>query len=107
MNLYKAHIGGDTVVKFIIGIFFVLILNGCSSLELFIMDQKAIARGNRINNYNRFPHNIPRDFNCNASVIIIRSSPQFYGISPTINRNSFRANYHINCSQHHHNKRNN
>jgi len=101
------RIGRDTVVKFLFWISFALILNGCSGLELFIMDQKAIARGNRSNYVNKLPHNIPKDFNCNASVIIIRSSPQLYKASPIINRNVFRANYHINCSQHYHNKRNN
>ena len=99
--------GGDTVVKFLFCIFFILILNGCSSLELFIMDQKAIARGNRTNIYNRFPHNIPRDFNCNASIIIRRNHVQFYKVSPTISTSFIRARYQVNCSQHYHNKRKN
>ena len=98
---------GDTVVKFVVAIFFILILNGCSGLELFIMDQKAIARGNRINNYNRFPHNIPRDFNCNSSLIIRRNPVYFYNNNSTPNTRFFRANYQINCSQHYHNKKSN
>ena len=98
---------GDTVVKFLFWIFFILILNGCSGLELFIMNQKAITRGNALNNKRGFQIYNPRNCGCNSTLINRQNFTVICHHIPTINQQYFRVNNQVNYYSNTHTKKDN